>query len=926
MQLTAGTELQGGKYRIIGLLGQGGFGITYLATMQVEIKGPIGVIKTDIKVAVKEFFMRDLCNREQDSRSVSIPSTGSREQVERYRHKFRKEAENLSSLDHPHIVKVLDVFDENDTSYYVMEYVEGGSLQQYVKEQGALPEERAVEYICQLASALDYMHGRHLCHLDLKPGNIMISADRQRVRLIDFGLSKQYDDQGQQTSSTPVGISEGYAPMEQYEQNGIQNFSPATDIYSLGATFFYLLLGVRPPKASDVLNDGLPALPGSISLGTRAAIEAAMQPRRKDRPQSMSEFLGLLHSSGTDMADEETHLDNEGAIGGKIDDNPQPKGPKPQPKSHPKDPEPQSQPQSQLSLWKRYKGVLVGAAVVVGVVIGMLLFWNPQTTLGPDSPDPSMAEMPFDLLSIDTAGVVLLAPLTSETEEERKAKSERKAKEEEVRRQQAALNIEMVYVAGGTFTMGAPDSDSKAEEREKPAHSVTLSGYYIGKYEVTQKQWMEIMDSNLSKFKGDNLPVENVSWNEVQEFIRKLNARTGKRYRLPTEAEWEFAARGGNNSRGYKYSGSGSDNLDAVAWYEGNSGNKTHAVGTKSPNELGIYDMTGNVGEFCQDWFDENYYSHSPSSNPKGPSSGTARVLRGGGWYTDVGDDSRVSVRFYGPPDGRDYGGGFRLAMDANDNNRQSAVSKVEEERKAKEESERKAKEEEARRLQAALNIEMVYVAGGTFTMGASDSEPEVVSGEKLAHSVTLSSYYIGKYEVTQKQWVEIMGSNPSNFKGDNLPVENVSWDDIQEFIRKLNARTGKNYRLPTEAEWKFAARGGNSSRGYKYSGSDNLDAVAWYYGNSGNKTHAVGTKSPNELGIYDMTGNVSEWCQDWYGENYYSHSPSSNPQGPSSGSGRVLGCGSWLSDARSSRVSCRGSAAPDFRYGDHGFRLVLDH
>ena len=139
MQLTAGTELQGGKYRIIGLLGQGGFGITYLATMQVEIKGPIGVIKTDIKVAVKEFFMRDLCNREQDSRSVSIPSTGSREQVERYRRKFRKEAENLSSLDHPHIVKVLDVFDENDTSYYVMEYVEGGSLQQYVKEQGALP-------------------------------------------------------------------------------------------------------------------------------------------------------------------------------------------------------------------------------------------------------------------------------------------------------------------------------------------------------------------------------------------------------------------------------------------------------------------------------------------------------------------------------------------------------------------------------------------------------------------------------------------------------------------------------------------------------------------------------------------------------------------------------------------------------------------
>jgi len=229
----------------------------------------------------------------------------------------------------------------------------------------------------------------------------------------------------------------------------------------------------------------------------------------------------------------------------------------------------------------------------------------------------------------------------------------------------------------------------------------------------------------------------------------------------------------------------------------------------------------------------------------------------------------------------------------------------------------------ETKRRQAAYNIEMVYVAGGTFTMGASDYDSEAHSCEKPAHSITLSDYYIGKYEVTQKQWVEIMGSNPSWWKGDNLPVENVSWNDIQEFLRKLNAKTGKNYRLPTEAEWEFAARGRNSSRNYKYSGSNDIGTVAWYDGNSGDKTHPVGTKQPNELGIYDMTGNVLEWCHDWFDSNYYSKSPSSNPKGPSSGASRVLRGGSWNFSARYSRVPDRSHSTPDDRYSFSGFRLA---
>ena len=221
-------------------------------------------------------------------------------------------------------------------------------------------------------------------------------------------------------------------------------------------------------------------------------------------------------------------------------------------------------------------------------------------------------------------------------------------------------------------------------------------------------------------------------------------------------------------------------------------------------------------------------------------------------------------------------------------------------------------------------NIEMVYVKGGTFTMGATAEQGDyVLDREKPTHSVTLSDYYIGKYEVTQAQWRAVMGSNPSKWEGDNLPVENVSWNDIQEFIKKLNAQTGKKFRLPTEAEWEYAARGGNQSKGYKYSGSNSISEVAWYDGNSGGKTHPVGQKSPNELGIYDMSGNVWEWCQDWYSSSAYSSSSQTNPTGPNSGSHRVLRGGSWDNAASRSRVSDRGNNSPDDRFNRGGFRLV---
>ena len=231
------------------------------------------------------------------------------------------------------------------------------------------------------------------------------------------------------------------------------------------------------------------------------------------------------------------------------------------------------------------------------------------------------------------------------------------------------------------------------------------------------------------------------------------------------------------------------------------------------------------------------------------------------------------------------------------------------------------------------VSFTMKYVAGGTFSMGAtSEQGSDAESDEKPVHSVILSNYFMGETEVTQALWQAVMGNNPSNFKGDDLPVENISWNDCQEFTRKLNQKTGKTFRLPTEAEWEYAARGGSKSNGYKYAGSDSIGSVAVYEENSYNNgsssldygTHRVKSKSPNELGLYDMSGNVWEWCQDWYGSDYYGESPSTNPQGPSSGFGRVLRGGSWYSYEGSCRVSLRDGDVPDIKGDFGGLRLCL--
>lgn len=281
--LKTNAVLQNGKYRIEGVLGQGGFGITYLASQ----------VALNRKVTIKEFFMKELCNRDEQTSQVSVPSMGSVDTVARFRAKFVKEAQTIAALNNPHIIHIHDIFEENGTAYYVMDYLSGGSLSDLVQRNGVLAEATALGYIRQVADALSYIHARNINHLDIKPSNVLIDGNGNAV-VIDFGLSKRYDETGSQTSTTPVGISHGFAPLEQYQPGGVSTFSPTTDIYSLGATLYKLLSGQTPPNATALLDSDLDLSRLSASPSTKAAIAAAMQPKRKGRPQTVEAFIAML--------------------------------------------------------------------------------------------------------------------------------------------------------------------------------------------------------------------------------------------------------------------------------------------------------------------------------------------------------------------------------------------------------------------------------------------------------------------------------------------------------------------------------------------------------------------------------------------------------------------------------------------------------
>lgn len=288
-ELRPGALLRHNTYRIERVLGQGGFGITYLATD----------LNLERKVAIKEFFPKDYCGREGSTSQITLGTQSATEFVNKLKAKFLKEARNIARFDHPGIIKIHAAFEENNTAYYVMDYIEGESLSEMVKGSGPISPERAADYIEKVGDALEYVHKHKINHLDIKPANIMVRFSDNRPILIDFGLSKQYDSSGNQTSTTPTGISHGFAPMEQYNAAGVREFSPQTDLYSLAATLFYILSGVVPPQAITLVEEPL-TFPDRIPASMRAAIAKAMSPMRRMRHETIKEFVAEIAGKETD--------------------------------------------------------------------------------------------------------------------------------------------------------------------------------------------------------------------------------------------------------------------------------------------------------------------------------------------------------------------------------------------------------------------------------------------------------------------------------------------------------------------------------------------------------------------------------------------------------------------------------------------------
>jgi formylglycine-generating enzyme required for sulfatase activity len=596
----------------------------------------------------------------------------------------------------------------------------------------------------------------------------------------------------------------------------------------------------------------------------------------------------------------------------------------------------------------------------------------------------------------------------------------------------------MRWIKPGEFMMGSPKGEEGRFEAESPAHLVTLTqGYWLADSQVTQELWTSIAGTNPSRFPGDTNPVEQISWSECQKWLPKVLKKVPTlQLSLPTEAQWEYACRAGSQTA-YCF-GEDPKELTKYGWFNENAEGKTHSVKQLQPNGWGLYDMHGNVWEWCSDRYGD--YAASAQSDPTGPANGTSRVVRGGCWL-DPARNLRSAFRLGFAPGARYFYLGFRLLssalgaepseramlpvaeqgtegarigsaepayeflrsvdLDATgdstpeeefselDVNAYSSIRVVSDQEGYQFDRLEKPSwavdfgsdsyglysvfEVAPEKKGAPVLQKMRWIPPGRFLMGSAEGRDYGRGNESPEHEVVITQgYWMFDTPCTQGLWTALMGDNPSYFVDPERPVEQVSWEYAVRFSKKLNERLAKDYppnvnslvdgwerllfRLPTEAEWEYACRAG--TRGDTYAGNldlkskdatkaEILDSIAWYGGNSGHKydlkkstkmtwledpqdeekrggTRKVAQKAPNPRGLYDMLGNVWEWCQDWYGD--YPLEPVErveDPIGPTQGTTRVVRGGSWSHSARDLRSACRSGLAPGVRVAFLGFRLL---
>ena len=613
------------RYRIEKRLGRGGMGIVYLAT-DTSLDIPVAIKVLDPTLA-------------RDTRAVL---------------ELKEEARIAMGLTHLNVMKVHQFEDQPDIKFLIMEYIDGPTLEELLLQSPGrkLPADAVVGYARQICEGLHYAHGRKVWHRDIKPANLMVDPEGN-VKITDFGTARVAKDSltrvtGQDSAGTLLYMSP--------EQTRGKGADWRSDLYSLGVTLYELLSG-RPPFHTgnighQILNEtpepleGIPPRVNEIILKTLAK-------DKEQRWQSARELQAAL----------------AGKIEAEADRRPQAAEVKPQPK------EPRKM-QAWLVRHPRQASTLA-LAILLGVLLAVWLVYSSQRDGGKSNVSVGESAKSGNSLDdtakspstrSDAGPADPTSPTTTRSPSAHRAPARDAGPADPTSPTTTApstgvtsssaiggAKFEFVRIPAGEFLMVSENGDAD----ERPTHRVRISrDFEMGKYEVTQAQWMAVMGDNPSHFKGSDLPVETVSWDATQTFIKQLNERDSKyQYRLPTEAEWEYAARAGSTG---DYAG----NLDAMAWYYTNSGNKTHPVGQKQPNAWGLYDMHGNVWEWCQDWYDSRYYSQSQAVDPQGPSAGSLRVPRGGGWNCGA-VRCRSAFRSSNSPGARRAALGFRLVRTA---------------------------------------------------------------------------------------------------------------------------------------------------------------------------------------------------------------------------------------------------------------------
>jgi formylglycine-generating enzyme required for sulfatase activity/tRNA A-37 threonylcarbamoyl transferase component Bud32 len=901
--------------------------------------------------------------------------------------RFEREVKAAAKLSHPNIITVYDAGNANGRHFMVMELVKGKDLNVIVQQRGGLGVAETINYIKQVARGLEFAHENGVIHRDIKPANLFLDI-KGNVKILDMGLAKISNKENEETLSMLTGTTAimGTVDFMSPEQGtSSRDVDGRSDIYSLGATLFYLLTKkvmyegdtafAKVIAHSESPIPSLKAIRPDVSNNLNLIYSKMVAKQVEDRYQNMLELIQELDaiekgsastgnltelSTINSLRDEFGEMDVSRVSSKKVI---------------------QSSKSSKAIVKKDYKFVLIATGigvVLIGIValafiLGRSINSQNQVTLksnvangkaevltsnGPienqrngqreeffgqelkistnngsfENINPpaamkdnsgkltppitvpkSTASKPNPVAVMPLPSNLLVAPFT-EAKAKEAQKEVAKSLQKEVEEKEdlgKGIKLEMVLIPAGVFKMGSPASEPGRQPNETQ-HEVTLTKpYYLGKHEVTQDQWEAVMGYNPSNVKGTKLPVTMVSWNNCQEFIKKLNAKTNGGYRLPTEAEWEYACRAGKITA-YSFG-------NIITKKDANFGGEyLTPVGKYLPNALGLYDMHGNVWEWCNDW--KEAYPPGDLIDPKGPETGTNPIWRGGSFF-DNESKIRSSNRDFNDhllPSDRNDSSGFRLArtvdvktvvaptepkpdpvelMPVSGNLLVSPFSEAKAKEVQKEVAESLKKEvEEKANLGNGVSLEMVLIPAGKFKMMAATSKE---------YEATLTKpYYIGKYEVTQEQWEAVMGNNPSQLKGAKLPVTNVSWNDCQEFIKKLNAKTSGSYSLPTEAEWEYACRAGTTTA---YSFGDSITkSDANYDDAAAGSIKAVGSYKPNPFGLYDMHGNVFEKCEDiLFGEN------------------RVIRGGSIFANAANAKSSYRVGMNQVYRSNVAGFRLA---